>query len=104
MYIGDTTDAPPTPMPPMNRKNRNEYRDHDQHGAPPQPVGRVAGHDRTGDRAEQRGGHREPEPERAELVNVFQPVRGTGDHRRIEPEQQAAQGRDDRAAEKVGLS
>ena len=28
MYIGETTDAPPTPMPPRKRKNRNEYQSH----------------------------------------------------------------------------
>ena len=25
MYMGETTDAPPTPIPPMKRKNSNEY-------------------------------------------------------------------------------
>ena len=28
MYIGDTTDAPPIPIPPMKRKNKRECQSH----------------------------------------------------------------------------
>ncbi len=34
MYIGETTDAPPTPMPPMKRKKRSDA----QSQATPQPT------------------------------------------------------------------
>ena len=115
MYIGETTEAPPTPMPPTKRKKRNEDQsqasahahrrdevedgDRDQDGAAPEDVGRTADDDRADDRADEGARHGEAEPEAAQPEDRAQRLGRAGDDRRVEAEEEAPEGGDQGAGE-----
>ena len=115
MYMGETTDAPPTPEPaeeaeegkgvPVPGQGRADGRDevedgdHHEHGAAAVAIGRPAHDDRPDDRADQGSGHGEAEPPRVEVIDFFEPIGRSRDDGRVEAEQQASEGRNERAAE-----
>ena len=105
MYIGATTDAAPTPRPPMKRKTHErqpvpreaaarrrhevEHGDDQEHRAAAVPLGRLARANRSEDRADERAGDREAQLVAVEQEPQAQRVGRARDDGGVEPEEKA---------------
>ena len=119
MYIGETTDAPPTPSPPTRRKRRKDHQlpgeraayggdevehgDREKHKATAESVGRASHRHRAEDRPDERARDGEAETEARQAEDGLERFRRPRDDRGVEAEEQPAQCGDKRAAEQIRI-
>ena len=98
MYIGDATEAAPTPSPPRKRKARKEYQLQARAlPAAPEHVGGPPDDEGAHDGPDEGAGDGEAEPEAAQVVDGLEGRGGPRDDGSVEAEEETAERGDDGA-------